>query len=102
MHQILREYLPQFSGVRPARMWAGLYSYNTLDNMPYVFEQEGLIVVGGDSGSGVMKGDSLGRVVDAVYREGPDAEAVLTGRGALPASKLGFRHRDVEREEWVL
>jgi FAD-dependent oxidoreductase domain-containing protein 1 len=102
VHQILREYLPQFSGVRPARMWAGLYSYNTLDNMPYVFPEEGLIVVGGDSGSGVMKGDSLGRIVDAIYREGADAEAVLQGGVHYRASKLGFRNRDVEREEWVL
>lgn len=102
VHQILREYLPQFGGVRPARMWAGLYGYNTVDYIPYVFVEDGLIVVGGDSGSGVMKGDSLGRVVEAVYREGPKAEAVLHGGVHYRASKLGFRNRDVEREEWVL
>ncbi|MDA4137372.1 MAG: FAD-binding oxidoreductase [Thaumarchaeota archaeon] len=102
VHQVLREYLPQFEGARPSRMWAGLYSYNTLDNMPYVFDGDGLIVVGGDSGSGVMKGDSLGRVVDAVYRGGWDAEATLYGGGAYSASKLSFQHRDVEREDWIL
>jgi FAD-dependent oxidoreductase domain-containing protein 1 len=102
VHQLLREYLPQFEGARPSRMWAGLYAYNTLDNMPYVFEQDGLIVVGGDSGSGVMKGDSLGRVVDSVYRDGWDAETQLYGGAHYRASKLSFRHRDVEREEWVL
>ncbi len=102
IHQILKEYLPQFAGVRPSRMWAGLYSYNTLDNMPYVFPEEGLIVVGGDSGSGVMKGDSLGRLVDAVYRDGWDAEASLYGDVPYRASKLSFAHRDVEREDWVL
>lgn len=102
IHQILREYLAQFGGVRPGRMWAGLYSYNTLDNMPYVFSEEGLIVVGGDSGSGVMKGDSLGRIVDSVYRDGPEAEASLYGKVPYKASKLGFAHRDVQREDWVL
>jgi glycine/D-amino acid oxidase-like deaminating enzyme len=102
VHQVLREYMPQFEGARPSRMWAGLYSYNTLDNMPYVFEQDGLIAVGGDSGSGVMKGDSLGRVVDSVYRDGWDAETTLYGGATYRASKLSFRHRDVEREEWVL
>ena len=61
-------------------MWAGLYGYNTIDNLPYVFAENGLVVVGGDSGSGVMKGDSLGRVVDAVYRGGEGAEAELVRR----------------------
>ncbi|MDA4114619.1 MAG: FAD-binding oxidoreductase, partial [Thaumarchaeota archaeon] len=102
IYPILREYLPQFDGARPGRMWAGLYAYNTLDNLPYVFAEHGLIVVGGDSGSGVMKGDSLGRIVDAVYREGDGAEAMLYDGTPYKASKLGFRSRDVEREEWLL
>jgi FAD-dependent oxidoreductase domain-containing protein 1 len=102
IHPVLREYLPQFENSRPDRMWAGLYSYNTLDNMPYVFGQEGLIVVGGDSGSGVMKGDSLGRVVDAFYRGGDRSEACLYGGRPFKTSRLGFRKRDVEREEWTL
>jgi FAD-dependent oxidoreductase domain-containing protein 1 len=102
IHQILKEYLPQFEGVRPNRMWAGLYSYNTIDNLPFVFQENGLIVTSGDSGSGVMKGDSIGRIVESVFREGPDAETVLFGDVPYMASKLSFRHRDVEREDWVL
>ena len=102
MQQILREYLPAFGAARPTRMWAGLYSYNTLDNLPYVFQQQGLIVVGGDSGSGIMKGDSLGRVANAVYQHGERAEAELFGGRRYRASKLSFDKRDVEREEWVL
>jgi FAD-dependent oxidoreductase domain-containing protein 1 len=73
-----------------------------LDNLPYVFQENGLIVVGGDSGSGVMKGDSLGRIVDAAYRGGDHAEAELYGGFNYPISKLGFKSRDVEREEWVI
>jgi glycine/D-amino acid oxidase-like deaminating enzyme len=102
IHQILRQYLPAFEGSRPTRMWAGLYSYNTLDNMPYVFAEHGLIAVGGDSGSGVMKADSLGRITDAVYREGENAQAELYGGRNYQASRMGFRSRRVEREEWVL
>jgi FAD-dependent oxidoreductase domain-containing protein 1 len=102
LYPVLRSYFPQFEGERPSRMWAGLYSYNTLDNMPYVFAEEGLLVVGGDSGSGVMKGDALGRVVDSVYREGDSAEAELYGGASYRASKLSFKRRDVEREEWIL
>ncbi len=102
IYHVLREYLPQFEGVRPARMWAGLYSYNTVDNMPYVFEENGVIAVGGDSGSGVMKGDAMGRVVEAVCRDGTDATAVLYGGTRYQASRVGFRSRRVEREEWVI
>ncbi len=102
VYPILREYLPQFEGARPSRMWAGLYGYNTIDNLPYVFAEGGLVVVGGDSGSGVMKGDSLGRIVDAVYRGGESAEAELYGGSRFRAAKLGFRSRDVEREEWLI
>ncbi|MDA4122677.1 MAG: FAD-binding oxidoreductase [Thaumarchaeota archaeon] len=102
IHPVLRAYLPDFAGAGPSRMWSGLYSYNTVDNLPYVFEGDGLVVVGGDSGSGVMKGDSLGRVVDAVYRNGEETEVELFGGATYRASKLGFRKRDVEREDWLL
>jgi hypothetical protein len=57
-------------------------------------------VVGGDSGSGIMKSDSLGRVVDSLYRE--EEETTLYGGIPYRTSKLGFGKRDVEREEWVI
>jgi len=102
IYHVLREYLPPFEGVRPTRMWAGLYSYNTIDNMPYVFEEDGVVAVGGDSGSGVMKGDAMGRVVEAVCRSGSGATAELYGGRQYKASRLGFKSRSLEREEWVI
>jgi glycine/D-amino acid oxidase-like deaminating enzyme len=102
IYPVLKEYFPQFEGARPARMWGGLYGYNTIDNVPFVFAEGNLVVVGGDSGSGVMKGDSIGRIADAVCREGEEAEAELYGGVRYKASKLGFRSRDVEREDWLL
>src|SRR5208282_1200643 len=39
LYPVLRSYLPQFEGARPSGMWSGLYSYNTVDNLPYVFAQ---------------------------------------------------------------
>lgn len=102
VRQVLNEYLPAFSEERPSRMWAGLYSYNTLDNLPYIFAQPGLIVMGGDSGSGIMKGDSLGRIAESVFAGGADSTATLYGGAQYRASRLGFEKRDVEREEWVL
>ena len=100
VYPILASYFPDFKGSRLKAMWAGLYSYNTADNLPLAFKTGNLIVAGGDSGSGIMKGDALGRVVAALYRD--DDEAQLYGGRGYRASKLGFEKRDVEREEWTI
>lgn len=96
---ILAAYFPGFKESMVRAMWGGLYAY-TVDNLPFAYRKQNLIVAGGDSGSGIMKGDSLGRIVDALYRE--EDEAVLHGGTAYRASKLSFERRDVEREEWVI
>ncbi len=97
---VLTGYFPAFAGAKMKAMWAGLYSYNTVDFLPFAFRKDNLIVVGGDSGSGIMKGDSLGRIADALYRE--QDEATLYGERGYRVSKIGFDSRDVEREEWVI
>jgi len=100
VYPILTSYFPDFVGSRVRAMWAGLYSYNTIDSTPFAFRHENLIVVGGDSGSGIMKGDALGRIVDALYRG--ENEATLFGNVPYATSKIGFDKRDGEREEWVI
>ena len=100
VNPILSAYFPAFRNARVKAMWAGLYSYNTLDNLPFVIRQDNLIIVGGDSGSGIMKSDSLGRIVDAIYRD--EEEASLYGDVHYGTSKIGFERRNVEREEWVI
>jgi glycine/D-amino acid oxidase-like deaminating enzyme len=100
VYPVLASYFPAFRDSVMRSMWAGLYSYNTVDNLPFVFRKHNLIVVGGDSGSGIMKGDSLGRIVDSVYRE--EADSSLHGGTTYRTSKLSFERRDVEREEWVI
>ena len=100
VYPVLSSYFPEFRDSRIKAMWAGLYAYNTLDSLPFVFRKRNLIVVGGDSGSGIMKGDSLGRIVNSVYRE--EEEALLYGGIPYRVSKIGFESRDVEREEWVI
>jgi FAD-dependent oxidoreductase domain-containing protein 1 len=100
VYPILSSYFPDFRNSQVKSMWAGLYSYNTIDNLPFAFKEKNLIVVGGDSGSGIMKGDSLGRMVDALYRD--EEEALLYGDVPYNVSKIGFGKRDVEREEWVI
>jgi len=100
VYPILTSYFPDFVGSRVRAKWAGLYSYNTIDSTPFAFRHENLIIVGGDSGSGIMKGDALGRIVDAIYRE--QNETTLFGDVPYATSKIGFDKRDVEREEWVI
>ena len=81
-------------------MWAGLYSYNTLDYLPFVFRKNNLIVIGGDCGSGIMKADSLGRIVNGVYKD--EEETALYGGTSYETSRIGFEKRNVEREAWVI
>jgi glycine/D-amino acid oxidase-like deaminating enzyme len=100
VYPILVSYFPDFRDSPIKAMWAGLYSYNTLDNLPFAFRQKNMIVVGGDSGSGIMKGDSLGRIVNSLYQE--EKETTLYGEVPYPTSKLSFDRRNVEREEWVI
>ena len=100
IYPILASYFPEFRDCQIKAMWAGLYAYNMPDCLPYAFREHNLIVVGGDSGSGMMKGDSLGRIVDSLYRE--EDEAMLYGEVPYRTSKLSFEKRDVEREEWVI
>jgi FAD-dependent oxidoreductase domain-containing protein 1 len=97
---VLAAYFPSFENSKVRAMWAGLYSYNTLDYLPFAFRDDNLLVVGGDSGSGIMKGDSLGRIVDALYRG--EEEAVLHGDRPYRVSRIGFDRREAEREEWVI
>jgi len=59
-----------------------------------------MIVIGGDSGSGIMKADSLGRIVDALYRG--EEYAVLFGGFHYPVSRISIKRRKVESEEWVI
>jgi FAD-dependent oxidoreductase domain-containing protein 1 len=102
VYPILKEYFTEFENMKPNQMWAGMYSYNTLDSIPFVFSENGLIVAGGGSGSGIMKADAMGRIVDAMYREGEKAEASLYGEVHYNVGKIGFKTRAVEREEWVI
>ena len=103
VYRILKAYLPDFEGhTVPDQMWAGLYSYNTLDSIPFVFLENGMIVAGGGSGSGIMKADAMGRLVDCAYRKGEDGEAELYGGIQYRLKRIGFRLREVEREEWVI
>ena len=97
IYQVLVKYFPQFRDCHPYSAFAGLYEINTLDGHPVIFEEKDLIVVGGASGSGIMKADAIGRIAAALY----DGEeyAVLYGDRKFKVSDLSIKERRVEREK---
>ena len=95
-------YLPKFDGpgVRLENSWGGYYSFSP-EGLPVLTEEPyGVIFVGGDSGSGVMNADALGRLVTAVY-EGK-REARLFGGEIYRPDRLSLTHRAVQAERLIL
>ena len=100
LYHVLVKYLPCFKDVNPVNMWAGQYALNSIDKIPYVFEEAGLIYVGAGSGSGLMKCDALGRIAAALYAG--EEEAVLYGERTFRVSDLSVKERKIERETFVI
>lgn len=93
-------HFPFFEGVVPEHSWAGHYAYHPPDNMPFVHRRKGAILVGGGSGSGIMKGDSVGRVAAGVYHE---RDAVELGDGSyFKVRDIGLDDRNLPSEEFVI
>ncbi|MBI5388856.1 FAD-binding oxidoreductase [Candidatus Woesearchaeota archaeon] len=68
IQRVLSEYFSLFRTVKIKASDAGSYSYQVDDNQPFVdWVAPGLMVVGGDSGSGIMKADAIGRVAAALF-----------------------------------
>jgi FAD-dependent oxidoreductase domain-containing protein 1 len=95
-------YLPKFdtNEVRLENSWGGYYNFSP-DGLP-VLEHEpfGVIFIGGDSGSGILKADSLGRLVAARY-EGKSSARLFTGE-TYQLDRLSLSHRGVQPEQIIL
>ena len=100
VYHILVKYFPCFGDVRPMNMWAGQYAINSLDETPVIYEANGLYYIGAASGSGIMKADALGRIMDALVAG--EEYATLHGGRRFKVSDLGVRHRHVEHERFVI
>ncbi len=98
----LSPYFPGFdtSGVRLENSWGGYYNFSP-EGAPVLTEETfGVIFVGGDSGSGVMKADSLGRLVAARY-EGRRDTTLFSGE-TYRLDRLSLAHRSVAEEKLIL
>ncbi len=100
LYQVMLKYFPQFTDCQPFSAFAGLYEINSIDGQPVIFEENGLMVVGGASGSGILKADSIGRIATALH----DGEeyALLYGDRKFKVSDLGLKNRSVEPERLVI
>jgi len=96
--QDLRKYFPQFR-VKISSCFAGQYQIS-IDGQPVIFEKNNLIIVGGPSGSGIMKADAIGRIAAAVYA-GEDYATLYSGK-EFKVSDLSLKKRRVEPEMLVI
>ncbi|MGY5852008.1 MAG: FAD-binding oxidoreductase, partial [Candidatus Thorarchaeota archaeon] len=88
MYPVLSKYFPAFTDTRPVNSWAGGYCYAP-DAIPFVYEECGVLVVNGASGSGIMKADAMARIADALYRG--EEEAELFGGKKVSAKMLSIK-----------
>jgi len=100
LYQVVVKYFPQFTDCQPFSAFAGLYEVNSIDGQPIIFEENGVIVVGGASGSGILKADAMGRIASALYKG--EEYAYLYGDKRFKVSDLGLKHRSVEPEKLLI
>jgi FAD-dependent oxidoreductase domain-containing protein 1 len=100
LYQVMVKYFPQFADCQPFSAFAGLYEINSIDGQPIIFEENGMMLVGGASGSGILKADSIGRIAAALY--GGEENALLYGDRKFRVSDLGLKKRSVEPETLVI
>jgi len=99
---LVTPYFPKFetTGVRLENAWGGYYNFSP-EGLPVLTEEPyGVIFVGGDSGSAIMKADSIGRLVAAMY-DGK-SQAQLFGGESYRLERLSLARRAVEEEKIIL
>lgn len=102
---IVRAYFPALArrypeGLRLKQAWAGHYDYHLPDKNPVLERAANLWWIGGSSGSGIMKGDALGRATAAAALRRDEVE-LADGRRFRPAA-LSLGERSVDAEGMVI
>jgi glycine/D-amino acid oxidase-like deaminating enzyme len=100
IYHALVMYFPDFEDVRPMNSWAGQYAINSFDESPVIYKEDGFLYIGAASGSGIMKGDALGRIAASLYYD--EEEAVLYGGRSFRVADLGIHNRKIEPEKFVI
>jgi len=100
LYQVMVKYFPQFTDCQPFSAFAGLYEINSIDGQPIIFEENGVMLAGGASGSGILKADSIGRIAAALCQG--EEYALLYGDRKFRVSDLGLKKRSVEPEKLVI
>ncbi len=100
LYQVMVKYFPQLTGCQPFSSFAGLYEINSIDGQPIIFEENGVVVAGGASGSGILKADAMGRIAAALFNG--EEYAYLHGDKKFKVSDLGIKNRSVEPEKLVI
>jgi len=100
LYQVTVKYFPQLKDCQPFSAFAGLYEINSIDGQPVIFEENELLVVGGASGSGILKADAIGRIAAALFND--EDFALLHGDRKFKVSDLGLKNRNVEPEKLVI
>ncbi|OWP57213.1 MAG: hypothetical protein B2I17_02055 [Thermoplasmatales archaeon B_DKE] len=90
---VLRAYMRDMPDMKITGKWTGYYSLNSQDKTPYIFAFLNAIVATGGSGAGLMKSDSIGRVVASIASG--QTETRLFDGSTILNSSLGVADRDV-------
>jgi glycine/D-amino acid oxidase-like deaminating enzyme len=94
------QYFPAFRDLTPSYAWAGHYADHPPGRIPFVDRLAGAILVGGASGSGIMKADALGRAAAGLYL-GQDQVELADGR-LFRVADLALAGRSLAAEELVI
>ncbi len=102
---VLKAYFPGLAAAYPggleiANSWAGHYDYYWPDRNPVIERVGDLVWVGGSSGSGIMKADSIGRAA-AAKAVGEESIELFDGR-SFRVGDLSLRDRRVAKEDLVI
>ncbi len=96
----LEQYFPAFQGIRPSHAWAGYYEDHPPDKIAFVDRLAGALVVGGGSGSGIMKADAIGRAAAGLF--GGQERVELGDGSSLRVADIGLTGRNLAPEEFVI
>ncbi len=110
IHPFIKAYFPQFENVTIKAMDAGSYCYDEVYRTPIVdWIHDGVMLVSGASGSGIMKADAIGRVAESRYKTGipgdgtSEIEIELPGGISFDTNDLTIRGRGrIEPERLVI